>query len=189
MGRRRGGPKPWEADNLDPGQYPELNALFYTADPSGFIKMRIESLSLMACSDDLLNVTARFTRTAGGPTCRSRRVGASAVSGDLLWRVMGDGRLPRTSQVRHPEPGLSDRLFQNQPKKRHHLMRQTAAEGDRAANTASTSPGIVRESVASPTTESLRRTEAVPNGDLEYFAGTHVPIDRKGGHSVAPGQC
>ena len=59
MGKYRGGPKPWEKDDpkgrrLDPGQYPELNAVFYTADPAEFIKMRIESMSLMACSDDQL---------------------------------------------------------------------------------------------------------------------------------------
>jgi hypothetical protein len=59
MGKYRGGPKPWEKDDpkgrrLDPGQYPELNAMFYNADPAGFIKMRIESLSLMACSDEQL---------------------------------------------------------------------------------------------------------------------------------------
>ncbi|ART70910.1 hypothetical protein BTO20_22330 [Mycobacterium dioxanotrophicus] len=59
MGKYRGGSKPWEKDDpkgrrLDPGQYPELNAVFYTADPAEFIKMRIESLSLMACSDDRL---------------------------------------------------------------------------------------------------------------------------------------
>jgi hypothetical protein len=46
MGKYRGGPKPWEKDDpkgrrLDPGQYPELNAVFYTADPAEFIKMRI----------------------------------------------------------------------------------------------------------------------------------------------------
>jgi hypothetical protein len=59
VGKYRGGPKPWEKDDpkgrrLDPGQYPELNAMFYNADPAGFIKMRIESLSLMACSDQQL---------------------------------------------------------------------------------------------------------------------------------------
>ncbi|MGO9103901.1 MAG: hypothetical protein ACLP9Y_32450 [Mycobacterium sp.] len=59
MGKYRGGPKPWEKDDpkgrrLDPGQYPELNAVFYTADPAEFIKMRIESLSLMAASDEQL---------------------------------------------------------------------------------------------------------------------------------------
>jgi hypothetical protein len=59
MGKYRGGPKPWENEDsdgrrLDPGQYPEMNAVFYSADPVGFIKMRIESLSLMAASDELL---------------------------------------------------------------------------------------------------------------------------------------
>ena len=59
MGKYRGGLKPWEKDDpqgrrLDPGQYPELNAVFYTADPAEFIKLRIEALSLMACSDEQL---------------------------------------------------------------------------------------------------------------------------------------
>lgn len=39
---------------LDPAQFPELNAVFYSADPSEFIKMRIESLALMACEDEVL---------------------------------------------------------------------------------------------------------------------------------------
>ena len=64
MGKYRGGPKPWEKDDpkgrrLDPGQYPELNAVFYTADPAEFIKMRIESLSLMAGSDEQLAAAVR----------------------------------------------------------------------------------------------------------------------------------
>jgi len=50
---------------LDPGQYPELNAVFYTADPAEFIKMRIESLSLMACSDDQLAPLYGTNRTVG----------------------------------------------------------------------------------------------------------------------------
>jgi hypothetical protein len=59
MGKYRGGSKPWEKGDsrgrrLDPGQYPELNAMFYNADPAEFIKMRIESLSLMACADEQL---------------------------------------------------------------------------------------------------------------------------------------
>lgn len=70
MGKYRGGPKPWEKDDprgrrLDPGQYPELNAVFYTADPAEFIKMRIESLSLMACSDDQLAPLYATDRTVG----------------------------------------------------------------------------------------------------------------------------
>lgn len=70
MGKYRGGPKPWEKDDpkgrrLDPGQYPELNAVFYTADPAEFIKMRMESLSLMACSDDLLAPLYGTDRTIG----------------------------------------------------------------------------------------------------------------------------
>jgi hypothetical protein len=59
MGKYRGGAKPWEKDDpkgrrLDPAQYPELNAVLYTADPAEFIKMRIESLSLMAGTDEQL---------------------------------------------------------------------------------------------------------------------------------------
>ena len=51
--------KKWEAPDeqgrvLDPGQFPELNAVFYSADPSEFIKMRIENLALMACMDEVL---------------------------------------------------------------------------------------------------------------------------------------
>ncbi len=51
--------KPWEKNDpkgrlLDPAQFPELNAVLYTADPAEFIKMRIESLSLMAGTDEQL---------------------------------------------------------------------------------------------------------------------------------------
>lgn len=70
MGKYRGGAKPWEKDDpkgrrLDPGQYPELNAVLYTADPAEFIKMRIESLSLMACSDDQLAPLYGTDRSVG----------------------------------------------------------------------------------------------------------------------------
>ena len=56
MGRYRGGRKTWEqADDagrkLDSRQFPELNAVFYTARPSEFISMRIMALSLLACDD------------------------------------------------------------------------------------------------------------------------------------------
>ncbi|MCB9441178.1 MAG: hypothetical protein H6523_13130 [Mycolicibacterium sp.] len=59
MGKYRGGAKPWEKDDpkgrrLDPRQFPELNAVLYTTDPAEFIKMRIESLSLMAGTDEQL---------------------------------------------------------------------------------------------------------------------------------------
>lgn len=59
MGKYRGGQKPWETNDpkgrlLDPAQFPELNAVLYTADPAEFIKMRIESLSLMAGTDEQL---------------------------------------------------------------------------------------------------------------------------------------
>ena len=51
--------QPWKKGDaagrrLDPRQYPEFNAMFYGGDPAEFIKMRIESLSLMACSDEQL---------------------------------------------------------------------------------------------------------------------------------------
>lgn len=94
MGKYRGGPKPWEKDDpkgrrLDSGQYPELNAIFYTADPSYFIKMRVESLSLMACSDDQLAPLYATDRTIGSaflgamppptPDARQRYVRMEAV--------------------------------------------------------------------------------------------------------------
>lgn len=70
VGKYRGGSKPWEKNDpkgrrLDPGQYPELNAVFYTADPAEFIKMRIESLSLMACSSEQLAPLYGTDRTIG----------------------------------------------------------------------------------------------------------------------------
>jgi hypothetical protein len=86
MSKYRGGRKPWEKDDpkgrrLDPGQYPELNAVFYTANPAEFIKMRIESLSLMACSDDQLaplygtdrSVGAAFLGAMPPPTSEARQ--------------------------------------------------------------------------------------------------------------------
>jgi hypothetical protein len=59
MGKYRGGPKPWEKNDaqgrrLDPGQYPELNATFYTARPAEFVNMRINVLSLIACTEEQL---------------------------------------------------------------------------------------------------------------------------------------
>lgn len=59
MSKNKGSAKPWEKRDsrgrrLDPGQFPELNAMFYNADPAEFIKIRIESLSLMACTDEQL---------------------------------------------------------------------------------------------------------------------------------------
>jgi hypothetical protein len=59
VGKYRGGRKPWETGDsagrtLDPRQFPELNAVFYGGDPAEFIKMRIESLALMACDDEQL---------------------------------------------------------------------------------------------------------------------------------------
>lgn len=51
--------KKWEEPDgqgrlLDPRQFPELNAMFYNADPSEFIKMRFRVLSLMAVPDPFL---------------------------------------------------------------------------------------------------------------------------------------
>lgn len=59
MGKYRGGKKPWEDDDpegrkLDQRQFPELNAVFYSADPSEFIKMRVKTLALMGCPDVFL---------------------------------------------------------------------------------------------------------------------------------------
>ncbi|OPX12577.1 hypothetical protein [Mycobacterium sp. AT1] len=70
MGKYRGGQKPWEKDDpkgrrLDPGQYAELNAVFYTADPVEFIRMRIESLSLMASTDEQLGSLFEANRIVG----------------------------------------------------------------------------------------------------------------------------
>jgi hypothetical protein len=87
VGKYRGGPKPWENDDpkgrrLDPGQFAELNAMFYSADPAEFIKMRIESLSLMACSDEQLAPVFGADRAI--TTARSRDVDlpeASALFG------------------------------------------------------------------------------------------------------------
>ena len=53
-----------------PGHYPELNAMFYNADPAEFIKMRIESLSLMACTDEQLAPAFGADRSI---TTRARR--------------------------------------------------------------------------------------------------------------------
>jgi hypothetical protein len=70
MGKYRGGPKAWEKDDpkgrrLDPGQYPEPNAVFYAADPAEFINMRMETLSLMACSDEQLTPVFGTDRMIG----------------------------------------------------------------------------------------------------------------------------
>ncbi|AGB22153.1 hypothetical protein Mycsm_01761 [Mycobacterium sp. JS623] len=59
MSKYRGGPKPWDKPDdqgrsLDTRQFPELNATFYTARPADLINMRINMLSLVACSDEVL---------------------------------------------------------------------------------------------------------------------------------------
>jgi hypothetical protein len=91
MGKYRGGPKPWEKDDpkgrrLDPGQYPELNAVFYTADPAEFIKMRIESLSLMACSDEQLGPLYATAPLEPRSSARCRRRVLRPGSGISAWR-------------------------------------------------------------------------------------------------------
>jgi hypothetical protein len=43
----------------------ELNAVFYAADPAEFINMRIETLSLMACSDEQLTPVFGTDRMIG----------------------------------------------------------------------------------------------------------------------------
>ncbi|ORA09107.1 hypothetical protein [Mycobacterium arosiense] len=116
MGKYRGGQKPWEKDDpkgrrLDPGQYPELNAVFYTADPAEFIKMRTESLSLMACSDDQLAPLYGSDRVIGtapfgpmpppGPDPRQRYIRMEAVmianhASEALLRLF-------FAHVEHPE--------------------------------------------------------------------------------------
>ena len=77
--RSGGSPKPWEKPDgkgrwLDARQYPELNAVFYSADPAGFINMRIEALSLMACQDDKLAPAYRTDRRIGSVTFRANTV-------------------------------------------------------------------------------------------------------------------
>ncbi|WP_137145098.1 hypothetical protein [Mycolicibacterium sp. CR10] len=116
MGRYRGGAKPWEQDDpkgrrLDPGQYPELNAVFYTADPAEFIRMRIESLSLMACGDEQLAPLFAADRMIGSahfgsmpppaPDARQRYIRMEAVmianhASETLLRLF-------FAHVEHPE--------------------------------------------------------------------------------------
>ena len=50
---------------LDERQFPELNAVFYSTDPSEFIKMRIENLALMACKDEVLSPAYGSERPIG----------------------------------------------------------------------------------------------------------------------------
>jgi hypothetical protein len=73
MGKYRGGQKPWEdADpegrKLDPRQFPELNAVFYTANPSEFIKMRVNMLTLMGCPEVMLGPAFAVQRRVGSMT-------------------------------------------------------------------------------------------------------------------------
>jgi hypothetical protein len=70
MSRYRGGPKPWEKQDddgrkLDTRQFPELNATFYTARPAEFVNMRINMLSLVACSDEILASAFASERRVG----------------------------------------------------------------------------------------------------------------------------
>jgi hypothetical protein len=95
MGRYRGGSKPWEEDDeqgkkLDPRQFPELNAVFYSADPSEFIKMRVQALTLMACHDAFLAPAFAVSRQIGSmsfggtgvplPEARQRYLRTEAVT-------------------------------------------------------------------------------------------------------------
>jgi hypothetical protein len=116
MGKYRGGPKPWEKDDpkgrrLDPGQYPEMNAVFYTADPAEFIKMRIESLSPLAGSDEQLGLLFAVDRMIGAaqfgsmppptPDARERYIRMEAVmianhASEALLRLF-------FAHVEHPE--------------------------------------------------------------------------------------
>jgi hypothetical protein len=116
MGKYRGGPKPWEKDDpkgrrLDPGQYPEMNAVFYTADPAEFIKMRIESLSPLAGSDEQLGLLFTVDRMIGAaqfgsmppptPDARERYIRMEAVmianhASEALLRLF-------FAHVEHPE--------------------------------------------------------------------------------------
>ncbi|MDN3460890.1 hypothetical protein [Rhodococcus sp. APC 3903] len=61
-----------ERPPLEPAQFPELNGMFYNADPAEYLKMRIESLSLMLCSDDALRPGVLID-----PTDRSRHTRSS----------------------------------------------------------------------------------------------------------------
>lgn len=70
MGKYRGGKKPWEHDDaegrkLDPRQFPELNAVFYSAKPSAFIKMRVQVLTLMGAADPFLAPAFAVDRPIG----------------------------------------------------------------------------------------------------------------------------
>ncbi|MFT3715629.1 MAG: hypothetical protein QM774_06700 [Gordonia sp. (in: high G+C Gram-positive bacteria)] len=84
--RQQSTPKPLP---LAPALFPELNATFYTADPAAFLRMRIESLSLMALSTEelapLLATSRRigsFSMAPSGPPDddqRRRYIAAEAV--------------------------------------------------------------------------------------------------------------
>ncbi|WIM88365.1 hypothetical protein PT015_02315 [Candidatus Mycobacterium wuenschmannii] len=96
---------------MDPGQYPELNAVFYTADPAEFIRMRIEALSLMACTDEQLGPLFGANRIVGAahfgsmpppsPDARQRYIRMEAVmianhASETLLRMF-------FAHVEHPE--------------------------------------------------------------------------------------
>lgn len=79
----------WEAPDdqgrvLDQSQFPELNALFYTASPSDFIRMRINVMALIAAPDSSLAPAFAVDRELG-----SVRVTAGLVPGlDLRLQYM-----------------------------------------------------------------------------------------------------
>jgi hypothetical protein len=94
MGKYRGGSKPWEDDDadgkkLDTRQFPELNAVFYTADPSDFIKMRVKMLSLVGTPDVFL----------GPAFAVDRRIGSMAFGGSEVPSSEERQRYLRTEAV------------------------------------------------------------------------------------------
>lgn len=70
-----------ERPPLEPSQFPELNGMFYNADPAGYLRMRIESVSLMLCTDDVLrpafssarSIRSTFFGAMEPPSDESRR--------------------------------------------------------------------------------------------------------------------
>jgi hypothetical protein len=89
-----GGSKPWQDDDadgkkLDTRQFPELNAVFYTADPSDFIKMRVKMLSLVGTPDVFL----------GPAFAVDRRIGSMAFGGSEVPSSEERQRYLRTEAV------------------------------------------------------------------------------------------
>lgn len=80
-----------EGRKLDVRQYPELNAIFYTANPSEFVKMRINALSAMAAPDVFLGPVFAINRPIASWSfpaslyLRSMRVPATSVLRPWPW--------------------------------------------------------------------------------------------------------